>query len=261
MNKKKIVSLCLVVALAAIAVLGGTLAYFTDETDQVKNTFTLGDVAITLDEEEVNEDGELTGERVESNDYEDAITPGHVFPKDPTIHVDDESQDAYIFLDVTLNKFNSLASVMAADADADEDIDYTLPEGTFSSTAFLNTLLNNTDILDKWVTGITYSDWKVIDTFQSDADGEKNTDGTYLTIRLAYVDGGTNPVVVSAGTDIQFMESVQMPASVTNDILENGLTDNSFNTEKESFHLNFKAYAIQAADLAAADAADAMFGE
>ena len=44
--KKKILTICLVVALLATAV-GGTLAYFTD-TDAQKNTFTTGNVAIDL---------------------------------------------------------------------------------------------------------------------------------------------------------------------------------------------------------------------
>ena len=37
--KKKIISLCLVVALGATAVIGGTLAYFTD-TDDATNVIT-----------------------------------------------------------------------------------------------------------------------------------------------------------------------------------------------------------------------------
>ena len=45
--KKKILSLCLVVALAATAVIGGTLAYFTD-TDNETNVFTTGNVEIDL---------------------------------------------------------------------------------------------------------------------------------------------------------------------------------------------------------------------
>ena len=47
--KKKILSLTLVVCLLAIAVVGGTLAYFTDE-DAATNVFTVGDLDITLDE-------------------------------------------------------------------------------------------------------------------------------------------------------------------------------------------------------------------
>ena len=45
--KKKILALCLVVALAVTAVVGGTLAYFTD-TDDAENTFTVGNVKIDL---------------------------------------------------------------------------------------------------------------------------------------------------------------------------------------------------------------------
>lgn len=45
--KKKIISLCLVVALAAVAITGASLAYFTD-TDTETNTFTVGNVKIDL---------------------------------------------------------------------------------------------------------------------------------------------------------------------------------------------------------------------
>lgn len=48
--KKKIIALCLVVALAAVAVVGASLAYFTD-TDTKTNTFTTGKVDITLNDE------------------------------------------------------------------------------------------------------------------------------------------------------------------------------------------------------------------
>ena len=54
--KKKIVALCLCVALAVVAVGGATLAYFTD-TDEATNTFTAGGVKIELIEQQVNEDG------------------------------------------------------------------------------------------------------------------------------------------------------------------------------------------------------------
>lgn len=53
--KKKIIALCLVVALAATAIVGGTLAYFTD-TDDATNTFTVGGVKIALIEQQRNAD-------------------------------------------------------------------------------------------------------------------------------------------------------------------------------------------------------------
>lgn len=48
--KKKIVALSLAVAIAAIAVVGGTLAWFSD-TEEVKNVFTIGTVDIVQNEE------------------------------------------------------------------------------------------------------------------------------------------------------------------------------------------------------------------
>ena len=54
--KKKIVALCLCVALAVVAIGGATLAYVTD-TDEETNTFTAGGVKIDLIEQQVNKDG------------------------------------------------------------------------------------------------------------------------------------------------------------------------------------------------------------
>ena len=45
--KKKIMAICLCVALVAVAVVGASLAYFTD-TDSAQNTFTVGNVKIQL---------------------------------------------------------------------------------------------------------------------------------------------------------------------------------------------------------------------
>ena len=53
--KKKITALCLCVALLAVAVVGASLAYFTDN-DQADNTFTAGSVKIQLIEEQSNAD-------------------------------------------------------------------------------------------------------------------------------------------------------------------------------------------------------------
>ena len=47
--KRKIITLSLIVAMAATAVIGGTLAYFTDE-DVENNEFTVGNVDIDLTE-------------------------------------------------------------------------------------------------------------------------------------------------------------------------------------------------------------------
>ena len=56
--KKKIVAFTLVAVMLAIAIVGGSLAYFTD-TDSAKNVMTIGSVEIEQIEQERGEDGEL----------------------------------------------------------------------------------------------------------------------------------------------------------------------------------------------------------
>ena len=53
--KKKLIAISLVVAMLAVAIVGGSLAYFTD-TDEETNTFTVGGVKIALIEEQRNAD-------------------------------------------------------------------------------------------------------------------------------------------------------------------------------------------------------------
>lgn len=108
--KKKIVSLCLCVALLAVAVIGGTLAYFTD-TQDVTNTFSFSkNVTITLDETDITKDD---GSRTETgNDYED-IYPGQTVVKDPIVHVDADSANCFVRAFVTINNKAALDDIFA----------------------------------------------------------------------------------------------------------------------------------------------------
>lgn len=96
-NKILLLALCMA-ALIAVSVLG-TMAYLTS-TDTVTNTFTVGKVAITLDEAKVNDAGVAVtpAERVDANSYK--LMPGHSYTKDPTVHVTDGSENCYIFVKV-----------------------------------------------------------------------------------------------------------------------------------------------------------------
>ncbi len=100
---KKSTKVLLTVACAILLVCAGvfgTLAFLTS-TDKVTNTFTVGEVAITLDEEKVDEYGvvdETATSRVDTNEYK--LIPGHQYIKDPTIHVDADSEDCWVFTKV-----------------------------------------------------------------------------------------------------------------------------------------------------------------
>lgn len=80
MTKKRFVAILLCMTLVALAAIGATFAYLTD-SKTVKNTFTVGDVKIKLDETNVNAP---EGDRVTSNTYN--VYPGAVVTKDPIVH-------------------------------------------------------------------------------------------------------------------------------------------------------------------------------
>lgn len=94
--KKKILVACLCVALAVLTVAGTTLAYLTSH-DTVTNTFTVGNVAITLDEKDTD-DSTPNAERDKANAY--LLMPGKNYEKDPTVHVANTSENSWIFVKV-----------------------------------------------------------------------------------------------------------------------------------------------------------------
>lgn len=96
LKKALIAGTCSVLLVAGSV--AGTMAYLTS-TDEVVNTFTVGNVAITLDEAPVDNDGQATtGDRVDKNNYK--LMPGHDYDKDPTVHVGNLSEDAWLFVKV-----------------------------------------------------------------------------------------------------------------------------------------------------------------
>ena len=98
--KKKILVLCLVVALAVTAVVGGSLAYFTD-TDEAANTFTTGKVDITLNETFSQNAKLLPGKNIEkivnvTNNEEDAYVRLHIaFPADTIYYGENDGVQEY----------------------------------------------------------------------------------------------------------------------------------------------------------------------
>ena len=111
-NMKKIV-MGLVCALALVtASVMGTMAYLTS-TDEVVNTFTVGNVQIKLDEAKANPDGSLVAnaDRVKANTYK--LLPGHTYAKDPMVTVLKGSESSYVKMTVTFTKAAELDAIFA----------------------------------------------------------------------------------------------------------------------------------------------------
>lgn len=83
MSKKKIAVILASTALIASLVIGGTLAYLTD-TAEVTNTFTMGDVDITLTETGWDADG-ANGILGDFDDPGFELVPGDSHSKNPTV--------------------------------------------------------------------------------------------------------------------------------------------------------------------------------
>ena len=97
--KKKITALCLCVALLAVAVVGASLAYFTD-TKSATNTFTVGNVKIELLESQFHREGnDNSGDtsipdpthKVVADDGMKYVATGHTMFTDAEIKADAET--------------------------------------------------------------------------------------------------------------------------------------------------------------------------
>lgn len=114
-KSKALLTLLCAVLLVAASVMG-TMAYLTS-TDEVKNTFTVGNVTITLDETDVD-NSTPNKDRDQANSYK--LLPGHEYTKDPIVHVASTSEDCYLFVKVVNeitaieDSSNTVASQMAA---------------------------------------------------------------------------------------------------------------------------------------------------
>lgn len=118
-TKAKALALSLCAALLVAASVLTTLA-FLQARDAVKNTFTVGQVAIRLDEAKVREDGTAVtpAQRVKENAYK--LMPGHTYGKDPTVTVLRGSEESYIRMRVTFNNASQIIALCTDPAFADD---------------------------------------------------------------------------------------------------------------------------------------------
>lgn len=99
MNMKKIVASASALALTAAVAVGGTLAWLQAETNTVKNTFTVGNVAITLTEKD--QSGAVKDATDTYQDVSFKVSPGTPVKKEADIGVTAGSEACYVFVKVT----------------------------------------------------------------------------------------------------------------------------------------------------------------
>lgn len=124
MKKNKIVMSVISGLLVAAVAVGGTLAYLSDKSNVVTNTFNVGDgyveegehQGLWLDEVDITKDD---GSRTEKgNDYLDLL-PGDEVEKDPTFHITKGSVESYVIARVTGVQDAMAAGYIFKDADGE----------------------------------------------------------------------------------------------------------------------------------------------
>lgn len=180
-SKKKVFVTVLCAAALVVASVLGTMAYLTLQ-DAVENTFTVGKVAITLDEAKVTDAGDpvVGADRVKTNTYK--LIPGHEYTKDPIVHVDADSENSWIFIKVE----NQLGDIEAEKLIATQITDNGWTELTDGSGIYYK----------EYVPGTTATDLNVFEKFKLTDDADVSTYAGKTIKVFAYAiqkDGFTTP--------------------------------------------------------------------
>lgn len=102
---------------------GGTVAWLVDQTEPIKNTFTYGDINITLSETDTGDnDGDLN-----TNEY--IMVPGDDVSKDPVVTVQAGSESNWLFVQLSKSaNFDDFMTYDIADGwillDGEENVYY-----------------------------------------------------------------------------------------------------------------------------------------
>lgn len=220
--KKKILAITLCIAMLAIMLVSGTMAYFTD-TQAKTNTFTMGKVDITLDEPNYKPvDGKLK------------VFPGQTYPKDPTITVAADSENCYLVATVTINQSAKLHELYTNDTTGVKQ-DWGL------------SLAGHGGLVSGGIAG-----------YAPVPASENNTFGTLLgeKVFLTYAEEGDNIIytfyfkdIHHAGEKEVLFTNVTIPSIINNDDLDGDLTVtvNAYAIQAVGFDDVYEAYAAYVA--------------
>lgn len=213
----KSLSILVAIAFLTCAIFGSTLAWLMDETDTLVNTFSYGDINLTLEETLTDEKGnpvDKKGDPIEAgeevvktqdgNIYE--MMPGEQYMKDPTVTVQDGSESCWLFI-----KLTEEGGATISNADGSVDI--------YDFDDFLEYKVNK--------------EWAPLEV------------GEHESIYFRIVKGDDDGQVKNAVYQILKDNAVKVKASVTKEML-NALDNNGKDKEHATYpKLSVTAYAIQ----------------
>lgn len=93
-NRRIALTVCLLLAVCMVTV-GGTLAWLTATSSEVKNTFTTADINVTLTE---TFNAKSDSSKQENDVWKAQMIPGYSYTKDPKVEISNDSVDCYLFV-------------------------------------------------------------------------------------------------------------------------------------------------------------------
>ena len=267
--KKKVTALCLCVALLAVAVVGASLAYFTD-TKSATNTFTVGNVKIDLIESRFHREGnDNSGDtsipdpthKVVADDGMKYVTTGHTMFTNDEIKADAAQYSDYIGKHgsnmVPGRNFAKCPYVINTGAnDAYIRIRVMIPhDGDVDNGGIINAMFCSTATSSgEFQQGANGVNWPVVE-----ANGYTDENGLKYDV---YTFTRTEPLKAGAMTEWNVWNYVGIGKNVTNADIEKAIENGVITkTETGALSLNVlvQADAIQAEGFADATAAFAEF--
>ncbi len=235
-NKKKIIAICVCVALLAGTILSGTIAYFTDN-EAIKNTFTSGNVMIDLTENAEQQDGTIV--KIENQDENTTFADYKLFPgdeitKQPIITVEEGSEKAYVAAKIAI-KAGDLTEVFDPEivTDGKLEIGAFIQGGIFDPINATIEVVADADKAEEVLVGKTATaDYVMYQDFTADAETVNvDNDGTYTfyIYKVAYVDA------MEAEKTITLFDELVVDAD----------WDNAQMDELKKLSIDVQAYAVQ----------------
>lgn len=169
-NRKFVKPLLIVVAMILVCVLTvfATIAYLTGKSNVATNTFTVGDVQITLDEAKVDVYGVKDGNVRTSTGNEYKLLPAHTYDKDPTVYVTAGSEKAYVRMFVAIS---DIADVKAAFGSVTiDETSYFLPQNFVQGWDGSKWVTTNKIVEDNGVAYYEFRYYTAVDALEADDD-------------------------------------------------------------------------------------------
>lgn len=232
MNKKKLGTTLASLALVGAIGVGATLAYLSDRTGTITNTFTLGNnIDIQITEENLGTDKD-TNPRIiadattdkKSQNYTD-LTPGVAQTKDPRVDLKNDSNACYVYIELT-----GLQTFLNKDIDGNDDGDFVV---RYNSGTTENPV---------WTEGLNPL-WKKI------SSEEGTLDGTYV-LKVSSAQDAENDV----------LEGTASSPAIFDQIMIKEETGTYTNTDLSNLNIIVRAVAIQSDNVSNTNANEEALG-